>query len=283
MSYHDNPSPAIVLGILLLIGALVGGISLAVAATTIDPGHRAVVYNQWDGREDTYTIGEGFHWVNPYVYDVYELDTRNQLHRVTTEGVTVDQQVITTEVAVRYHINKHNITDIIFEFRTGVEEMCIDPAIQESVKSVVAKRTALASSTIERPQVKAEITAQLQERAAECYITISEVDVTDFDYSEAVNLAIEEKQRKEQELLAYEFEQDKKRVAAKAEYEASLLKANATRAEADAAAYKATVIQSTLTPEYMQYLQTVGYYERWNGMLPQTVLGNDTNTFVSLP
>lgn len=275
MAYgDDNIGGKIALGVVGVI-VLFAFIAFVSASTTVDPGERGVVYNTWDG--SSYTIDEGWSLVNPIVYDVYYYDVKSRLHVVEAQGVTIDQQLIKIDVAVRFHALRDAVEKIRYEFGEGdvYIGLCIDPATQEAVKSVVAKYTALAASTTERPAVKTQIHTLLEERAQKCYIDIEDVDITDFDYSETVNQAIEEKQRAEQELQRVKFEQTQKIVTAQAEYEASLLKANATRAEADAKAYAAQVVQEKLTPEYLTYLRILG----WNGMLPNTLImgesGND--------
>ena len=98
---------------------------------------------------------------------------------------------------------------------------------------------------------------------------MTDVNIIDFDFSEAFITAIEEKQVAQQQLLKAETEKKTKITNAQAEAEAIKIKAEA-EAEAN------TTISKSLTSQVIENKKI----EKWNGELPKVTGGS--GTFVDL-
>ena len=105
---------------------------------------------------------------------------------------------------------------------------------------------------------RAIIYLALNEKLNEIGLYVTDVNIINFDFSEAYINAIEEKQVAQQQLLKAETEKQTAITNAEAEAEATRIKA-----EAEAAANKA--LTESLTPELIEYNKI----QKWDGKLPQ--------------
>jgi regulator of protease activity HflC (stomatin/prohibitin superfamily) len=163
--------------------------------------------------------------------------------------------------------------------RNEYESRVIVPVIQEAVKASTAKYTA--EELIEkRPLVKEEISTYLKSRLEDSYgLEVTDVSITNFQFSQNFNTAIEQKMVAQQDALKANYTLQQKTVEA----QTRIVEANAS-AEAAILAAKgqatSTIIVAQATAEAIQlktnnlsdlYVRLL-YVERWNGQLPQ-VLG----------
>ncbi len=104
--------------------------------------------------------------------------------------------------------------------------------------------------------------AGLNDKLNEIGLYITDVNIINFEFSEAYITAIEEKQVAQQQLLKAETEKQTKITNAEAEAEAIKI-----RAEAEAEANR--IIAESITDELVNYNKI----EKWNGELPRVTGG----------
>ena len=242
---------AIVIVVLLFI-FLIASISV------ISPGERGVVvlFGKITG-----TIDPGFHFLNPFAV-VSKLNVQTQKEQKDTEAASSDLQDVKTTVAVNYHIDPSKVATLYQNVGDGYNATIIDPAIQEAVKASTAKYTAEELVT-KREAVKDDVQAALTTRLAQNDILVDNISIVNFSFSDSFNQAIEAKVTAEQNALAA------KNKLAQVQYEADQRVAEA-QGEAKAIAIQAQAITSQGGPEYVK-LQAI---QKWNGTLPQYMLGN---------
>jgi regulator of protease activity HflC (stomatin/prohibitin superfamily) len=94
----------------------------------------------------------------------------------------------------------------------------------------------------------------------EYYVNITAVVLTNIDFSDAFEKAVEDKMIAEQAKLKADYENDTKVAKAKAEADALLIQAKA-QAEAN------ELLTESLTDEVLESK----FYEKWDGKLPQVM------------
>ena len=104
----------------------------------VDAGHVGVVKRL--GAVQSTPLNEGFHFKLPVIDEVIQLDIR--LRKVFNESISAskDLQTVRTEVTVQYSLNG-SVSPVSIQkigIRQVIESTLIEPAIQESVKSVTA-------------------------------------------------------------------------------------------------------------------------------------------------
>ncbi|MDA1353972.1 MAG: prohibitin family protein, partial [bacterium] len=191
-----------------------------------------------------------------------------------------DLQTVKTEVSVQYSI-KGDTAPKTFQ-KIGligqIEATVIEPAIEESVKSVTARYTAEELIT-KREVVKTQIQLEIQEfidttlnnKDIQNGIHIANVAITDFNFSEEFNRAIELKVKAEQEALQAKNEKIRRVTQAEAAAAEKQLSADASayaitvasKARAEAIRREAKSLKSN--PELIQ----LRIAEKWDGKLPQ--------------
>ena len=257
---------AIAVSIILIIGLVI-----FFASTTIVPtGHIGVV-TLYSKVQDRY-LDAGFHFVRPFVEDVHDIDIRTQKYQGTVEGSAKDLQIVNITMSINYQIRAEKASKLYAEVGANYNDVILNPALQSSLKAAIAKFTAEEMIT-KRSEVSNAITEELNVRLEE-YFMITAVNLENIGFTEAYNQAIEAKTTNEQ-----------KAQAAKAELEIIKVqneqKINTAEAEA-----KVRELQSqSVTDKSLEQLKLEIQREmiqKWNGTLPQYILGENANMLFNL-
>lgn len=248
---YGNVRPSAVT--LLILGIIFGFIILFSTFYTIDAGHRGVI--KTFGAPSMEAKGEGLHVKIPIAQTITRMSVQTMKYEADAQAASKDLQVVHTKVAVNYHIEPNTVPVIFRDIGKDYETKIIQPAVQESVKSVTAQFTAEELIT-KRDIVKAKIDEKLHARLASNNINMETTSITNFDFSPTFNTAIEAKVTAEQ--LKLKAERDLERIKIEAEQ---------TVAQAKGQAESINLINQELTrsPKYVQYLAVT----RWDGHLPQ--------------
>ena len=266
---------AIVLGVLAVIVVLV----LWGSWVIVESGHVGVKRTLGSVQPDH--MEEGFHVKKPFVDDVVQLDVRLRKAESDASAASGDLQVVNTQVAVQYSLAAEMMPRTyqrIGPRAAVVETNVIYPAILESVKAVTAKYTAEELVT-KRADVKlqiqeaiaANVNATLNQKDVAGAVKLANVAITDFEFSDEFNNAIEEKVRAEQEALKAENEKVRRVTQAEAAAAERTLAADAeayqieveSKARADAIRREAEALKDN--PNLIQ----LRIAEKWDGQLPQ--------------
>lgn len=268
----------IVCGIALLLAFLL----LTSCFTIIGAGHTGVVSTF--GRVSEDVLQEGPHFKLPW-QKVTKMDNRIVKMEVGTEAFSSDLQTVTVNLAVNYRVDPTKSYYILKNVGKKYEDVLITPAVHEVMKAIVANYTA-EKSIASRSEISAALLDDLNTKMNQSGIYVSDINILDFDFSDAYISAIESKQVAEQQRLQAQIEQerltmekqaesDRKVIAAQASAETARIEAEAaaevTRIEADAAAYAGKIeaetnekIAASLTDTLVDYFKI----EQWDGKLP---------------
>lgn len=220
---------------------------------TVTQGTRGVVYHFGEIRTVT---AEGFHFKIPFVETVRQVDITTQKAESPATAGTHDLQSVKTEVSVNYHLQPEALIDTLTRVGPNIETKIIDPRIQEVVKAVVAKFSA-ENLLVQREMVKAQIEDGLRTQLAEYNVALEGIQITNFNFSQQFDHAIEAKQTAEQ--AALKAKNDLERIKVEAEQKVAMARANA-----EAIRIQAEAIRAQGGAEYVQ-LKAI---EKWDGKLP---------------
>lgn len=203
----------------------------------------------------------------PFVMAVRTVDVTTQKVHSPAPAGTKDLQYVQTDVSVTFHLDSSDAALTDTATRLGVDLPWIStnivaPRIQESVKAVAARYAAEELLT-KREDVRSNIVDLLRESLHRYNITLEDVQITNFAFSDAYSKAIEDKQVAEQnaqkatnDLQRIKVEAQQKIVAAQAEAETIRIQTDAIRQQGGAA--------------YVQ-LKAI---DKWDGKLPNVSGGN---------
>lgn len=260
MKKFDLKNTKVFTSIILAI-ALAAGLLFS-SYVVIEPGHTGVVVTL--GKVDDHVLQEGFHFKIPFIQEIVKIDNRIVKLEVETEAFSKDLQTVQTTLAINYRVDTNKSYSIYKNVGADYENVLIVPAVNEVLKAISSAYTAEESVT-NRVLISDGLVEGLNEKLNDSGLYVTDVNIIDFDFSDAFIQAIEEKQVAQQKLLTAETE--KQTAIAKAEAEAETIK---IKAEAEAEANR--VLSESITSNVIEYNKI----EKWDGKLPQVTGGSGT-------
>ena len=246
--------------VVIAIIAVAAVILIANCLCVVDAGHTGVVVTM--GKVNDTVLQEGLHFKAPFIQQVVKIDNRITKLEVQTEAFSKDLQTVNTTLAINYRVDTAKSYSIYKNIGSDYEAVVVTPAVNEVLKAITALYTAEESVT-NRTLISEGLVTGLNEKLNEAGLYVTDVNIINFDFSDAYVTAIEEKQVAQQQLL--KAETDKQTAITNAQAEAESLKIKA-QAEAEANA----IISASLSNELINYNKI----EKWNGVLPQVTGSN---------
>lgn len=228
----------------------------------VGPGERGVVLNF--GAVQPTVMGEGLHLRIPIVQKVIKMDVKIHKSQTGAESVSKDLQDTHSTVAVNYHILPDKANWVYQSIGREYKERIIDPTVQEVVKAVTARYTAVELIT-QREKVRAEIKELLKQRLVSYNINVDDFSIVNFKFSQQFTQAIESKQTAEQ--YALKAQRDLERIKIEAEQKI---------AQATAEAEALRLQKANVTPELIRLRQieaSMKAIEKWDGHMPKVTGG----------
>ena len=225
------------------------------AFVVVDAGHTGVVVTL--GKVNEGVLQEGIHLKIPFIQNVVKIDNRIQKLEVQTEAFSKDLQSVDTTLAINYRVDTSKSYSIYKNIGANYEDVLVTPAVNEVLKAITATYTAEETVT-NRALISDGLVSGLNEKLNSIGLYVTDVNIIDFDFSEAFITAIEEKQVAQQQLLKAETE--KKTAVTNAEADAE-----AAKVRADGEAEANSTLSKSLTSEVLENKKI----EKWNGELPK--------------
>ena len=228
----------------------------------IGAGERGVVLSF--GAVSPTVLDEGLHLRVPIMQKIIKMDVKVQKSQTDAEAASKDLQETFSTIALNFHILPEKVNVIYQKLGADFKERIIDPAVQEVVKAVTAKYTAVEVIT-QREKVRSEIREMLRQRLLAYNIIVDDFSIVNFKFSNQFSQAIESKQTAEQ--LAFKAQRDLERIKIEAEQKV-------TQATAEAEALR--LQKENVTPGLVKLRQieaSLKAIEKWDGHMPK-VTGN---------
>ena len=221
--------------------------------TQVRAGHTGVVSTF--GKISSNVLQEGLHIKAPW-QKVTKVDNRIVKLEIETESSTKDLQTVSAKLATSYRIDNAMSYSIIKNVGKDYEDVLVTPAVNEVLKAVTAKYTAEECIT-SRSNVSKELVDEINKKLNDQGIYVNDVNIINFDFSEAYNKAIEDKQVAEQKLKKAETDKQSAVVNAQAEAEkkkiAAEAEAAATKVKADAQAEANEKLNKSISKNLIDY------------------------------
>ena len=277
-------------GILGVVGALlvIAFIIVPFSFHTVNTGELAVV-RQLGKITDVREAGTNFDLWFVNKYEKY--DTKVQNVDITTAAYSSDAQTMQIAMTLQYQIMPDKVIDIATQYgsleilQNRIQSIAIEKtkAVLSSYKAmdIIAQRSAIS------PAVEEAIKVAIGD---DYFVKVNTVVLSNIDFSDAFESAVEDKMIAEQAKLKADYENEKKVAAAKADADAKLKEAEAQKAiaaaEAEALLVKAQaeaeanrILTESITPELLEKILA----ERWDGKLPDTYVGDGSDLGIILP
>ena len=187
-------------------------------------------------------------------------------------GASKDLQDVTIGVVVNYHIKAEKVQEIYSQYSSveNYQSNVIEPMIREIVKATSAQYTAEELVT-KRAEFSDKVNVTLATQFLEKNSVMERFSVTNFEFSKAFSQAVETK------VTAVQNAEAQKNKLEQVKYEAQQTIETA-KATAEAQEISARALASQGGSDYVQ-LKAI---EKWNGILPTSMIPSSTVPFVNL-
>lgn len=228
----------------------------------VGPGERGIVLNF--GAVQPAVLGEGLHIRIPIMQTVVLMDVKVQKAQTEADAASKDLQDTHSTIALNYHVLPEAANTVYQTIGIAFADRVIAPAMQEVLKGVTARYTAMELIT-QREKVRDEARDMLRERLAQYNIIVDDFSIVNFSFSAQFSQAIEAKQTAEQ--LAFKAQRDLERIRIEAEQKIA-------QAKAEAEALRLQKME--VTPQLVALRQIEVQQkaiEKWDGRLPNVTGG----------
>jgi len=260
------------LKVIIIVGLIIFGIITFFNSIKTVPTGCVGVKTRFGKVQDN-TISEGFNFKAPYIEKIILIDCKTKKIEVTSESSSKDLQTVKVTIAVNYNVNKNTANKLYKEVGTDYENIIISPAIQESIKSVMAQYTAEELIT-KRAEVSSKIHETLFNKIQNRGFDVTEFNITNIDFSDTFDQAIETKAVKQQEVETAKAELEKQKIQNEKEISVAEKDAEVMRLQ------NSQITENTLRLKELEVQQNL--INKWNGQLPTTMLNDGINSLLTL-
>lgn len=232
----------------------------------VDTGNRGVRTSF--GKIESESLPEGLYFVNPFTQNMVEMDTHVLKSNYTAIAYTKDVQQADVKMSANYRLKPQSAHKIYQMVGPDWDERLVPQVIFSTVKNEFGKWDAV-DIIARRSEVQSRIEATARANLASKSITLENLQITNIDYNDAFEKAVERKvvavqdAIREQNRTKQVQEQGKQTViSAEAEAESMRIRANALAANQKLVEWEAV--------------------KRWNGALPNYMLGGGAMPFIKV-
>ena len=303
---------AVVIGILLIIAAIVAPILMSANGTsgggfasvvcillavvivgiscisTVPTGHTGILTTF--GRVEDKNLPEGMNFHAPW-QSITTMTNKEQSGKGQGLAFSKDMQEVAYAYTTRYQLLPAYAPNIYKTVGVDYYSIIIDPTVNAVIKEQIGKANAEGLIT-SRESVTALVNEEVAEICSAYGLNVT-VIIDNFDFTDAFTNAVEAKQvatqeklraQTEQERLTMEAQQKAERNRIEAESAAEIARINATadlevqKISADAAEYagqKEAAVNKAVAESITDELIAYQYALRWDGVLPQYMMGSD--------
>lgn len=262
-------------------------ITISSVITIVDPTERAVIVRLGEVNEKVY--GNGVLFKYPFIESVKTFDLAPQKIELTFDvnekgAVSKDMQTIGVSTTIFYKYDENRILDVVKRYNKSAINDIFSSSLKASIKDEVGKYT-IYEIIEHQDEITVNVERNLASRIQEHPIIVVELSLTNWDWPDQFDRQIEQtmkvaqevkqeqqqtlkqEQQNKREISISNKEKEKMIITADGELEAAKKRADATRIEADAQAYKNKVLATnwSIEKEIKQLEIEKIKAEKWNG------------------
>lgn len=246
----------------------------------IDQTERGVILNFGKVSE---TIEPGLNFYNLITEKVVRIPVKTQLETMRVGAGSRDMQEVTVGVNVNYHIDPTKVAEVYGQYGNDVVVTILQPKMRETITGVTPQYTP-EEMLQKREEVRLRMENDLRGKldSANSHIIIDGFTIYEFKFDAKFNTAILDKQVAEQNSLkeknilkAVEYQNEQKKIAAKADSAAKVI---AAKADSVVIATRLKALKQQNSKEYIM----LQWIETWNGELPDVVANDKIMPVVDL-
>ena len=251
---NDETVTGILVGIIVVVILLILGNPISI----VGAGERGVKVTL--GKVSPESYSEGVHFTAPFISKIKTMDVKTQKSNIKTQVYTKDIQQAVLTYVINFNLQPENAHKMYREVGKNYQDTILMPVVEGTIKDVIGKWNAQ-DLIANREKATSEILMKLKTQLSDNYINVTDFQITNVNYSDVFEKAIESKVTAEQEALkaknkTVQVEEEAKQKVISAEAEAKSI-----RIKADALRQNANLVQ-------------LNAVEKWDGKLPEYMMGN---------
>lgn len=286
---------------LLLIPVGIAMLVLAMGSWyTVGEGHVGIVTRFGEAK---YQVGPGLHFKTPLINGVRKIEVRERKNTETLNAATANQLPITAIVSVNWTVDPSAALELFRRYGTleQFEQRILSPKMRQAAKASVSKFQA--SDLIrDRNKALAEIQSQMTGLMEPYPVTVNSPQIEDIALPERYLEAVMAKEQAREAAAREQYELEKQKLQAQRDVQTAEADRDATKARADGTAYatienakaeaksievkgEAEASAIRMKAKAIEENATLVEYERalrWNGQMPQTIMGGDQQVLWSM-
>jgi regulator of protease activity HflC (stomatin/prohibitin superfamily) len=232
----------------------------------VDTGNRGVEVKL--GEVVGEPLPEGIHFYNPVTSNIIEMSIQTNMWNVDSLAYTKDVQQAKISFSVNYNLDPTAVLTTYKTIGTGWEDKLVAQAVPAIMKNVIGRYEAV-QLVAERNKATAAIEAELMETLGKQGVIVSRFEITNIDYDDAFEKAVEAK------------------VVAVQNAEAAVNKTKQVKEEATQTEITATAFANgmKIKSDALAQNQSLVAYEavqKWDGKLPVTIMGGDIKPLLNM-
>jgi len=198
-------------------------IVLISSMTTIETGHKGVLYKTFGGGVDTTQIplSEGFHFVAPW-NKVYKVNVRQQQLFESMKVLSSNGLDIQLDATVWFQPRHKDLAKLVKLRGLDYVDDIIKPSIRSAARNVVGRYTPEEIYSTKREAITQEIFDETNQILNDNFVHLKNILLRDVTLPPTIKTAIERKLKQQQEALEYKYrlqkeqkEAERKRIEAK--------------------------------------------------------------------
>ena len=231
----------------IVSGVFIAFIALMSCFSIIETGERGVVLRLGEYK---YTMNEGLNFKAPFIDSVYKMQIRDRNYNSDVEVSSKDMQTIKISSSLVYSLDSQKVGDIYRRYGNNIESTIIKPTVAEVINATIAQYP-IEEFVSKRDEISKKIMGTIRTRLSDIGIDIKSFLITNHDFSDDYNKAIEQKKIAEQAAITAEYNKQKAQLDSEA---------NKYRNEG-----------------LSKYVLMEKFLDKWDGHMPKVLTGNDGN------
>lgn len=231
----------------IVSGVFIAFIAIMSSFSIIETGERGVVLRLGEYK---YTMNEGLNFKAPFIDSVYKMQIRDRNYNSDVEVSSKDMQTIKISSSLVYSLDSQKVGDIYRRYGNNIESTIIKPTVAEVINATIAQYP-IEEFVSKRDEISKKIMGTIRTRLSDIGIDIKSFLITNHDFSDDYNKAIEQKKIAEQAAITAEYNKQKAQLDSEA---------NKYRNEG-----------------LSKYVLMEKFLDKWDGHMPKVLTGNDGN------
>lgn len=231
----------------IVSGIIIAFIAIMSSFSIIETGERGVVLRLGEYK---YTMNEGLNFKAPFIDSVYKMQIRDRSYNSNVEVSSKDMQTIKISSSLVYSLDSQKVGDIYRRYGNNIESTIIKPTVAEVINATIAQYP-IEEFVSKRDEISKRIMGTIQTRLSDIGIDIKSFLITNHDFSDDYNKAIEQKKIAEQAAITAEYNKQKAQLDSEA---------NKYRNEG-----------------LSKYVLMEKFLDKWDGHMPKVLTGSDGN------